>query len=228
MRTLQKIVIMCLAAIFSLGFAVNAFAQQRTYASWRDISPSNYPAGTTWAVNSEGRWYAVLPNQSVLPSANNQVTHEVICFETETSELIRLINAERIRIGKPALSPDPVLMDFAKVRANEGGRVGGAPHTRPNGDFVWNESWSGHRVAERAFDGWMNSQGHREAMLSQRGNFGHSGNFGVAVGNGGAVIIFDTVRVGTPPLNNAIYMEYLRNNTQPERFEELMRHWSAR
>jgi len=88
-------------------------------------------------------------------------------IEQERQELIRLINAERQRVGSNTLTVDWELMDFAQIRADEGGRAGGSPHTRPNGDSVRNENWSAGNEAQLVFNGWMNSPGHRDLMLGQ-------------------------------------------------------------
>jgi len=112
--------------------------------------------------------------------------------EQERQELIRLINAERQRIGTGTLIVDQVLMDFAQIRADEGGRAGGAPHTRPNGDSVRNENWSAGR-GRVAFDSWMNSPGHRDLMLGQGPWANRQTTFGIGVGRGGTIMIVNEI-----------------------------------
>ena len=114
--------------------------------------------------------------------------------EQERQELIRLINAERQARGMHRLVVCDELMDFAQIRAQEGGRAGGRPHTRPNGDFVHNELWSGARTARGAFDGWMSSPPHRGPMLGD-GRWERVETFGVGVAEGGAIIILGEIRI---------------------------------
>ena len=112
--------------------------------------------------------------------------------ENERQELIRLINAEREIVGSAQLAICPYLTEFAQIRANEGGSAGGAPHTRPDGTRVGNELWASGRTAQGVFNQWMNSEGHRAAMLGT-GTWDHIRTFGVAFGSTGAVIILDTI-----------------------------------
>jgi uncharacterized protein YkwD len=112
-------------------------------------------------------------------------------IEDERQTLIDLINAERERIGKPALTIDPELMEFAQTRATEGIYAGGTAHTRPDGTRVANELGSTGGNADRAFRGWMNSQGHHDAMLGVGAWDKHKQeHIGVGIDNGNVIMIF--------------------------------------
>jgi hypothetical protein len=114
--------------------------------------------------------------------------------EQERRELIRLVNAERQARGMHPLAVCDDLMDFAQIRAGEGGRAGGRPHTRPNGCFVYNELWSGALTGQGAFNRWMDSPPHRGPMLGE-GRWDRIETFGVGVAERGAIIILGEIRI---------------------------------
>jgi len=91
-----------------------------------------------------------------------------------------------------ALTVSQELMDFAQIRANEGGRAGGGPHTRPNGDRVGNELATSWVTAQDAFNAWMRSPAHMNAMLGLNG-WEQNTRFGVGVGPRGISMIFDRI-----------------------------------
>jgi len=120
--------------------------------------------------------------------------------QQERQELIRLINNERERVGSNRLTIDDDLMEFASIRADEGGRAGGSPHTRPNGDFVYNELASSWQSAQEVFNGWMNSPAHKDAMLGIGVWAKHpQRTIGVGIGEGGSIMIFNEIKYGAPP-----------------------------
>ncbi len=93
-------------------------------------------------------------------------------------EVIRLVNVERKKQGLPELKKNVTLCNAANVRANE--IIGFFSHTRPDGtscfsvlsQFNITNGWAGENIAwgqrtpEQVVTAWMNSQGHRENILS--------------------------------------------------------------
>jgi uncharacterized protein YkwD len=94
-------------------------------------------------------------------------------------EMLRLINAERVRAGVGELTTTPLLYAAAMVRAVE--LEVRYSHTRPDGrgfhtalrdlGIVYRSAgenaFGGRNLTpQAAFNGWMNSQGHRENMLN--------------------------------------------------------------
>ena len=160
------------------------------------LPPGSWPAltGMEWS-----HWFAAEFNRLRFGGSTQATVSVPQRFspewtQAEHQELIRLINRERERAGMHRLEVCYDLMAFAQIRAREGGRAGGQPHTRPNGDFVYNELWSGARTAQLAFDSWMNSPPHRGPMLGN-GRWERVETFGVGVGEGGAIIILGEIRI---------------------------------
>ena len=74
----------------------------------------------------------------------------------------------------------------------------------------------------------MNSPAHKDAMLGIGAWAKHSKKtIGIGIGENGGIMIFDEVKYGAPPLGNASYMEYLRSRTEPNRWDELLKHWES-
>lgn len=94
------------------------------------------------------------------------------------SEIIRLVNAERSNNGLAPLAESATLNKLASVRANE--ITTSFSHTRPNGGNLssifaeYSVSWwaigeniaMGQTTPQAVMTDWMNSQGHRENILS--------------------------------------------------------------
>ena len=167
---------------------------------YRWLPPGHWPVltGLEWS-----HWFADEFNRlRGLGNENSIVTireetiaaQNAMTWEQETQELIRLVNRERQARGMHPLEACPELMSFAQTRAQEGGRAGGSPHTRPSGDFVYNELWSGARTARGAFDSWMDSPPHRGPMLGD-GRWERIETFGVGVAGRGAIIILGEIRI---------------------------------
>ena len=168
--------------------------------------PVTTPPATNTATPPVATPPVTTPPVVTTPPAQQTPTHTVPDTERERQELIRLINAERARVGSNQLTVCQELMDFAQIRASEGSRAGGAPHTRPDGSHVANELWTGaggtnNATGQRAFDAFMNSTPHRESMLSV-GARAHNNRMTFGVGicqrTGGAAVIFDSIII-TPP-----------------------------
>lgn len=100
-------------------------------------------------------------------------------------QLLVLVNAERAKVGAPALQEDPRLDASATRKSNEmqkQGSPGTTPHLNAQGelttdyikqawpqctagseDLIWNAT-----SAQAAITAWLNSPAHRESMLSGR------------------------------------------------------------
>ncbi len=111
------------------------------------------------------------------------------------AEVLRLVNIERAKAGKSALKADANLAKAAQVRAAE--IVSSFSHTRPDGRDPFtamkeagvsyraageNIAW-GQKTPAQVMQSWMNSDGHRENILSD--SFGRLG-VGYVVQNGRA------------------------------------------
>jgi len=115
-------------------------------------------------------------------------------LERERQELLRLVNEERARRGVHLLEACPDLMEFAQIRAGEGVRAGGGDHTRPNGDRVRRENWTSVTTAQRAFERWMDSPGHRAPIVAEPGTWGaNTYTVGIGISSNGTFMIFDRI-----------------------------------
>ena len=103
-------------------------------------------------------------------SASNQTSTAAFA-----QRVIELVNEERAKYGLSPLSADSALMNSADIRAKE--LVTLFSHTRPDGSsyrtlmpsglMTWGENVAmGQRSPESVMESWMNSQGHRENILS--------------------------------------------------------------
>lgn len=93
-------------------------------------------------------------------------------------ELVELVNAERTKVGVAPVTLDQQLCAAALIRAEEIQSVWG--HTRPDGsspftalDPSYKYRYAGENIAngqttpQEVMTDWMNSQGHREAILNE-------------------------------------------------------------
>ena len=196
--------ILGVACAASVRAVMNNVAVTDANGNW--LPPGNWPTLTGmewshWLAGEFNRLRGLGDNGNAAVTIREQTPatpNAALTQEQERQELIRLINAERQARGMHRLVVCDDLMAFAQIRAQEGGRAGGRPHTRPNGDFVYNELWSGARTARRAFDGWMNSPPHRGPMLGD-GRWNRVQTFGVGVADGGAIIILGAIRIRPAP-----------------------------
>ena len=111
------------------------------------------------------------PTEPTVPQASEFRT----AFE---NEVISLVNAERAKVGLPALSADSGAVEVAHIRAKE--IVQSFSHTRPDGRSCFtaaSDSGVSYRTAgeniaygyatpQQVVSGWMNSEGHRKNILS--------------------------------------------------------------
>lgn len=147
------------------------------------------------------------PTQKPAPSATQKTTSTTRKPTSSTTasapqnaadyaaEVLRLVNVERAKAGKSALKADANLAKAAQVRAVE--IVSSFSHTRPDGRDPFtamkeagvsyraageNIAW-GQKTPAQVMQSWMNSDGHRENILSD--SFGRLG-VGYVVQNGRA------------------------------------------
>ena len=115
-------------------------------------------------------------DNSLLASARvNTVT-----YSAYASEVLRLVNIERAKVGAAPLVLDEALCNAANMRAIEMDYSGYFSHTRPNGESCF-EVFSkcgvvgktygeniaaGYPTPEAVVDGWMNSTGHRANIIN--------------------------------------------------------------
>ncbi len=115
-------------------------------------------------------------DNSLLASAKvNTVT-----YSAYASEVLRLVNIERDKVGAAHLVLDGALCDAANMRAIEMDYSGNFSHTRPDGrDFFTVFSFckisfytcgeniaAGYPTPAAVVDGWMNSTGHKANILN--------------------------------------------------------------
>jgi len=117
------------------------------------------------------------------PSTSTFHIYLPLVFKAELSfeeQLIALINTERSSRGLVTLSPDSILMQVAENHSQDMVDRNFFSHINPDGlgpaERVTNAgySWSalgetigaGYSTPQAMFDGWMNSSGHRDILLS--------------------------------------------------------------
>lgn len=104
-------------------------------------------------------------------------------------EVIRLTNIEREKAGLDPLVEDSTAMEYAQIRAEE--LTVSFSHTRPNGEskivdgmsFLENAA-RGQTTPEDVVASWMNSEGHRAALLRDYSDYGNRMGTGCYVENG--------------------------------------------
>jgi len=193
--TLEIVVVVPVSAIeitisrqvFSIGERVE-FSVQTTPD---DPTDGSYTVALSGVVVNNVQTYsfttAVAGEVIITVTASNGVSESRIItvhdLDFFASEVIRLTNAERAIFGLATLTPDPTLMQAAEVRAHE--IVDYFSHTRPDGrsfatsfeeanvpEGRWAENLAaGQRSPPEALEGWMGSQGHREAILDELYNY---------------------------------------------------------
>ncbi len=115
-------------------------------------------------------------------SGGNSNSQNTVDTDAFAMEVLELVNAERESYGLDPLSYDAALYSASDVRAVE--LESYYSHTRPDGSSCFTAittdyGYAGENIAEgyttpaAVMNGWMNSQGHRENILSS--NFTHLG-----------------------------------------------------
>lgn len=104
-------------------------------------------------------------------------------------EVFRLINEERVANGVPEFTLDETAMEFAQLRAEEISEK--FSHTSPDGTVMQYSHYTfaeniakGGKTPEDAVNGWLNSPGHRAAMMSDYSSYGNCMGVGVYEKNG--------------------------------------------
>lgn len=131
--------------------------------------------GGTLATPPDGRsnwseWFADEFNKHRGLGAENRA-EAVVSDTTETveayrQELVRLVNLEREKAGLPAYIINDECMEYSKTRAEE--LATQYSHTRPDGTNAGYEIiCMGPISPEGAVSGWMNSPGHKAAILNE-------------------------------------------------------------
>lgn len=129
---------------------------------------------------------------------NTETTTNTVDFATKQAEYIaevfRLVNEERAKVGLSAYTWNDTLMEAAQFKTDEMEELNYLSHTSPiYGDFsgiinlfLTNYGASAENIAgaysspAAVMDGWMNSSGHKAAILSQtytQIGIGYSGNY---------------------------------------------------
>jgi len=138
-----------------------------TDANGNWLPPGNWPSltGMEWA-----HWFADEFNR--LRGLCNETRDADMAAERIArqqryrAEIIRLVNLERERHGLHTYEINQDLMRFSQTRASEVARS--FSHTRPNGLNAGYEIITGAASPENALRRWMDSPGHRAAILNPR------------------------------------------------------------
>jgi len=125
----------------------------------------------------------------ILPEIEQEEESVLNISETE-QQIVVLVNIERAKEGRQPLQIDESLLVSCDIRAQE--LVAKFDHTRPDGS-KWSTAItttysrageniaSGYSSADAVMNGWMNSTGHRNNILSENythigvGHYKHSG-----------------------------------------------------
>jgi len=130
--------------------------------------------GNSFIASSAGEVVITVTAAGGVSGTQTIIVHDLNVF---ADEVFRLTNVERAAHGLYALERDGTLMQAAVIRARE--IVEYFSHTRPDGRHFatsfeeanvpqgrWGENLAaGQRSPAEALEGWMGSQGHREAIL---------------------------------------------------------------
>lgn len=136
------------------------------------VSTPSYSGGSSNGSSSSNGFSSGGGSSSDSGSAASQSYHN----SSYAQGVFQIVNEERAKAGLPALSWANDLASAANIRAEE--LVQNFSHTRPDGTncfttFPWGiyaqkgeNIASGYNSPEKAMQGWMNSQGHRENILN--------------------------------------------------------------
>ncbi|NLA95723.1 MAG: CAP domain-containing protein [Clostridiaceae bacterium] len=111
---------------------------------------------------------------AITTTTTTTVPPEPYYNDNYAQKVLVLLNAERAKIGKPALTMTSAMVAFAKTRAKE--LVRNCSHVRPNGSkgytiitipcsYRGEIIACGQRTPERVMQCWMSSDSHRMKML---------------------------------------------------------------
>jgi uncharacterized YkwD family protein/spore coat assembly protein SafA len=123
----------------------------------------------------------IFPGQTVNIPSTSSVPSDIRALETE---VIRLVNVERARAGRPALVENSKLSNVARIKANDFIKSNYFSHNSPTygSPFDMIRSFGitftaaaeniakGQGTAAEAVNSWMNSSGHRANILNSTYN----------------------------------------------------------
>ena len=138
-------------------------------------TPDGYFVDASGAYQPKGRMTETNGRQNNSANTTSGSTSNQTSTAAFAQRVIELVNEERAQYGLSPLSADSALMNSAGIRAKE--LVTLFSHTRPDGSsyrtlmpsglMTWGENVAmGQRSPESVMESWMNSQGHRENILS--------------------------------------------------------------
>ena len=112
-----------------------------------------------------------------------------IDIEEYRDEVFRLVNAAREAEGLEPFVSHSTAMEFAQIRAEEISEK--FSHTRPDGSVMTYSHYNfaeniakGGRTPEDAVNSWLNSSGHRAAIMADYSNYGNGMGVGIFEKNG--------------------------------------------
>ena len=117
-------------------------------------------------------------------SGSSSSTSSEVDIEDLRQEVFDLVNEERVANGMPECVMDNTAMEYAQIRAEE--IADNFSHERPDGSIGTYSHYSfaenigkGYKTAEAVVNGWMNSSGHRSAILADYSDYGNCMGVGV-------------------------------------------------
>lgn len=122
-------------------------------------------------------------------SGSSSSTSSEVDIEEYRDEVFRLVNEAREKEGVDPVVSDPTAMEYAQIRAEEISEK--FSHTSPDGPVMQYSHYTfaeniakGGKTPEDAVNGWLNSPGHRAAMMSDYSSYGNCMGVGVYEKNG--------------------------------------------
>jgi hypothetical protein len=122
--------------------------------------PGGYTNWTLWFTDEFNKHRGL----SVGDRAEAVAANTADTIEQYRHEIIRLVNLERKNIGLEPYVINDACMEYSQIRAEE--LVVSYSHTRPDGTNAGYEIITGAYSPENAVSKWMNSDGHRAAILN--------------------------------------------------------------
>lgn len=122
-------------------------------------------------------------------SGSSSSTSSEVDIEEYRDEVFRLVNEAREKEGVDPVVSDPTAMEYAQIRAEEISEK--FSHTSPDGTVMQYSHYTfaeniakGGKTPEDAVNDWLNSPGHRAAMMSDYSSYGNCMGVGVYEKNG--------------------------------------------
>ena len=118
--------------------------------------------------------------QEIPAGVSEKIYSEKQEYNEYIAQVVEIVNEERRKVGLNPLAYDEQITYAATQRSYEMAEYQYFAHARPNGDSCftvmdeYNVSWrmvgeniaSGYTTPEQVMTGWMNSQGHKENILT--------------------------------------------------------------